>query len=148
MPMGVWCGVQISYPEGGRGTVHPRGEARRKHEGTITKGIAGGWHGLARGCIGISQEKHTPTRERALKRVLPGQTEGEIMLHRRPMLVTPWSIWVKPRFRIRYRHIRFFLEHGLDAEGRAIIEIIDEADRAVWLRLKPWQMAILNYHQR
>lgn len=70
------------------------------------------------------------------------------MLHRRPLLVTPFSIWVKPRFRIRYRHIRFFLEHGKDEQGRAIVEIIDEADRAVWLRLKPRQLAILRCRQR
>lgn len=57
------------------------------------------------------------------------------MLKKRPFLVTPFSLWVKPRLKIPYRNIRFFLEHGTDEQGRIRLQVVDELDREYWTRL-------------
>ena len=58
---------------------------------------------------------------------------------KRPLLVTPFAIWIKPGLRIRYRDINHYVEHEQDAQGRTRIEIIDEHYRSVWTRLNPQQ---------
>lgn len=68
-------------------------------------------------------------------------------MNRRPFLVTPWAIWIKPRLKIRYRNIRFYKEHGTDEAGRAILQVVDELDREYWVRLKPFQYALFNFFQ-
>lgn len=57
------------------------------------------------------------------------------MIKRRPMMLTPFAIWIKPRLKIRYRYIKFYLEHGTDEQGRIRIQIVDEIDRDYWVRL-------------
>lgn len=59
------------------------------------------------------------------------------MLRRRPFLVTPWSIWIKPRLRIKYWNISFVRGYGKDERGRTILKIVDEMDREYWTRLSP-----------
>jgi len=67
------------------------------------------------------------------------------MLKRRPLLVTPFSIWIKPRLKIRYIDVRFFKEHGADETGRIRIQLVDDIDREYWIRLKPFQYRILRF---
>ena len=69
------------------------------------------------------------------------------MIKRRPLLLTPWTIWVKPRLKIRYHDIRFHLEHGTDDQGRIRVQIVDESDREYWLRMTPWQYAFFCFFQ-
>jgi len=66
------------------------------------------------------------------------------MFNRRPFLVTPWSVWINPHLKIRYRFIKFYLEHGMDDQGRIRTQIVDEIDREYWVRLKPWQHRMLS----
>lgn len=65
------------------------------------------------------------------------------MLKRRTLLVTPWAIWIKPGLRIRYWDVRFWTELDMDERGRMRIMIVEELDRAYWVRLKPWQHKLL-----
>ena len=69
------------------------------------------------------------------------------MLKKRPLLITPFSLWIKPRLKIRFRDIRLFLEHGTDEQGRAILQVVDELDREYWVRLKPWQYIMFRFFQ-
>ena len=64
------------------------------------------------------------------------------MLKKRPLLITPFSLWVKPGLKIR-----FFLEHGADEAGRMQLQIVDELDREYWVRLKPFQYALFRFFQ-
>ena len=66
------------------------------------------------------------------------------MFKRRPFLVTPFSIWLKPRLKIRYRDILFYIEHEIDEQGRIHLQLVDEMDRAYWVRLTPKQYRIFN----
>jgi hypothetical protein len=59
--------------------------------------------------------------------------------------VTPWAIWIKPRLKIRYRFIKFYLEHGTDEQGRVRVQIVDEIDRDYWVRLKPNQYRLFRF---
>jgi hypothetical protein len=70
------------------------------------------------------------------------------MLKRRPLLVTPWAIWIKLRLRIPYCTIRLYVEHGEDERGRTRMQIIDEFDREYWVRLKPWHYKLFRYLQK
>ncbi len=66
------------------------------------------------------------------------------MFKRRPLLVTPFSIWLKPRLKIRYRDILFYIEHETDEQGRIRLQLVDEMDRAYWVRLTPKQYRIFS----
>lgn len=57
------------------------------------------------------------------------------MLKKRPFMVTPWAIWIKPRLKVKYIDIRFYKEHGTDEQGRQRLQIVDELDREYWTRL-------------
>lgn len=65
------------------------------------------------------------------------------VIRRRPMLVTYWSIWIKPRLRLRYDRVRFTVDQGEDEHGRTRVMIVDEMDRAYWVRLTPRQHRML-----
>lgn len=69
------------------------------------------------------------------------------MLKKRPFMVTPWAIWIKPRLKLRYRYIKFYREHGTDEAGRIRLQIVDELDREYWVRLKPRQYALFRFFQ-
>jgi len=66
------------------------------------------------------------------------------VIKRRPLLVTPWAIWLKPGLKIRYIDILFFKAHGTDERGRQRLQIVDEMDREYWTRLNPVQFAIFR----
>ena len=70
------------------------------------------------------------------------------MIKRRPVLITPWSIWIKPGLRVRYIDIRFYKEHGKDDQGRSIIQIVDEFDREYWTRLIGKRLSLFRFFAR
>lgn len=57
------------------------------------------------------------------------------ILKRRPFLITPWAIWIKPRLKLRYSFINHWVFEGLDEQGRARVLIVDEAYRYYWVRM-------------
>lgn len=59
-------------------------------------------------------------------------------LSRRPFLVTPWSIWIKPGLKLKYRDI-WHVNELEKVGGKTRLHIIDEMDREYWIRLKPHQ---------
>ena len=69
--------------------------------------------------------------------IILGSVLEEPMLKRRPLLVTPWTIWIKPKMRINYRDVHFWIENGTVERGRIRVMITDEMDRAYWVRLNP-----------
>lgn len=60
------------------------------------------------------------------------------------MLVTPWVIWIKPGLKIRWRDFGFIDYAEELPDGKWRVKIIDEMDRAYWVRLKLWQMRIIE----
>ena len=67
------------------------------------------------------------------------------MIRRRPMLVTPWSIWIKPRLRVKYIDIRFWKDLGMDENGKQKVQLVDELDREYFVRLSPRQYRMLRW---
>lgn len=61
------------------------------------------------------------------------------LFNRRPFLITPWSIWIKPRLKIPFIAVWAALYRGEDEQGRIRVELIDDFDRVYWLRLTPRQ---------
>lgn len=57
------------------------------------------------------------------------------LLHRRPLLVLPWKIVVKPRFVIRRRNVDLVRLLEDLPDGRIRVEITDQFDRMYWVRL-------------
>lgn len=67
-----------------------------------------------------------------------------VMFKRRPLFVTPFSIWLKPGLKIKCTDILFHLEHETDEQGRIRLQLVDEMDRAYWVRLTPKQYRIFS----
>ena len=72
-----------------------------------------------------------------------GSVLEDTVLKRRPLLVTPWSIWIKPRLRGSFRNVRLWTERGMDNAGRICVMIVDNFDRAYWVRLNPRQYKLV-----
>jgi hypothetical protein len=70
------------------------------------------------------------------------------MIKRRPLAVTPWFIWIKPRLKVRYIDIRFHREHGKDDQGKIRVQIVDDFDREYWIRLSPLRYRLFCLFQR
>lgn len=65
-------------------------------------------------------------------------------MKRRPLLALPWTIWLKPGVTIHKRAVLFVKEHGIDAQGRIRVQIVDDFDREYWLRLTRWQYRLFG----
>lgn len=67
------------------------------------------------------------------------------IFRRRPLLVTPFSIWLKPLIKIKYSFINHWVYLEKDEIGRARVLIIDEAYRYFWVRLNEKQYRLFRW---
>lgn len=65
-----------------------------------------------------------------------------MFLSRRPLLVTPWSIWIKPGLQLKYRDI-WHINELEKVEGKTRLHILDEMDREYWVRVTPFQLKVI-----